>query len=102
MRRLATDAQNETKEKLLAEEERLKQNENKGVRLPCDSNYANYVVSKREERVGQGKRKAGRRLFLITCQRQFLRSQTGTSDEISISTVRLWSSTLGLRYARRI
>jgi hypothetical protein len=34
------DAQDETKEKLLAEEERLKQNENEGVRL----------LSEREER----------------------------------------------------
>jgi hypothetical protein len=30
------DAQDETKEKLSVEEERLKQNENEGVRLPCD------------------------------------------------------------------
>jgi hypothetical protein len=45
------DAQDETKEKLLAEEERVKQNENEGVRVPCDSGCANYVVSERDERV---------------------------------------------------
>ena len=41
------DAPDETKEKLLTEEEIIKQNKNEGVRLSCDSGYANYVVSER-------------------------------------------------------
>jgi hypothetical protein len=44
------DAQDETNEKSLAKKERVKQNENE-IWVPRNSNYADYVIFEREERV---------------------------------------------------
>ena len=90
------EAQDDTKEILLAEEERLKEKENEVVRLSCDSGainarkkgndhgHARQVISlpSRADRLDQPP------------SRQFLRANLKPEPETR--SQRLWSSTLGL------